>query len=154
MLYGCESPSLPTNCIHSFDTTQGNLIKMSLGLSRRCRSGNLFRALGVKRPSDVIKSNTASLLYRIMSVPSPAQDLCVYLLSLYSLSNTLIPGTLIHRIVSHNLSPTFCAFNRYRFNDVTENGVVDSLRNLLLHVNFIKPYSEQHILSSLLLRAF
>ena len=33
-------------------------------------------------------------------------------------------------------------------------GIVDSLKNLIMTENFIKPYSEEHILATLLVRAF
>ena len=34
------------------------------------------------------------------------------------------------------------------------DGVVDSLRYLICNENFIKPYSEEHVLATLLTRAF
>jgi hypothetical protein len=35
-----------------------------------------------------------------------------------------------------------------------DNGIVDSLKVLIMHENFIKHYSEEHILTRLLTRAF
>ena len=35
-----------------------------------------------------------------------------------------------------------------------QDGVVDSLSYLVMQENFIKPYSEEHVLATLLLRAF
>ena len=34
------------------------------------------------------------------------------------------------------------------------SGIVDSLKVLIMHGNFIKPYPEQHVLASFLTRAF
>ena len=53
-------------------------------------------------------------------------------------------------------SPVKCAFN---FNQTvekaqTESGVVDTLRSLLMHEHFIKPYFEEHVMTALLLIAF
>ena len=45
-------------------------------------------------------------------------------------------------------------FNPTVENAQTETGVVDTLRSLLMHEHFIKPYSEEHIMAALLLRAF
>ena len=48
-----------------------------------------------------------------------------------------------------------CAFVKYKKPTfVRECGVTDSLRTLLMHENFIKPYSEEQTLASLLTRAF
>ena len=55
------------------------------------------------------------------------------------------------------LSPVKCLFRRVIPNVIEEahhDGVVESLRFLILHENFIKPYSSEHIIASLLTKAF
>ena len=106
-------------------------------------------------PSQKIKESSASLLKRIISTPSSVRDLNIHFLSMYIAKDKLIPGTLVHRLVSCGLSPTYCAFNNIRKQTwCNSSGIVDSLRSLIMHTNFIKPYSEQHVLSSLLIRSF
>ena len=67
---------------------------------------------------------------------SPVQDMCSFLLSMYISDGTLIPGTLISKIVNYGLSPAECCFSRTK-HDVSkpESGVVDSLKNLCMHSN-------------------
>ena len=102
-----------------------------------------------------LRQSVASLLKRIFMVESSAQELTHYFMSLYISSGTLIPGTLVDRAVSLGLSPVRSAFVRYKRPSSSQNcGIVDSLRTLIMHEHFIKPYSEQHILTSLLTRSF
>ena len=58
-------------------------------------------------------------------------------------------------IVSTGFSPLNVIFDYCKpvFSDPVD-GVVDSLRALLCHDNFLKMYSEEHLLVSLLTRAF
>jgi hypothetical protein len=154
LLYGSECLNMSEQSLKTLDTTQGNLLKQALGFSKRCRSSTLFQALRVEKPSHLVSKNCASLMHRIMLTPSPAQDINACFLSLFLCKNVLIPGTLVQRLVGFNLSPVSCAFNKCKPVSDPESGVVDSLRQLLCHTNFIKPYSEQHVLANLLLRAF
>lgn len=158
LMYGCDCVFIPKKSLSAMETCQGNLVKKSLGLNKRCRSTALMESLCVRRVDRKIVENNASLLKRIMSVSSSARDLTSHFLSLYVCNGTLIPGTLIDRVVQNGLSPTRCIFNSMNvlFNNSrsVSSGVVDSLRSLLMHSNFIKPYSEEHILTYLLLRSF
>ena len=95
LLYGSDCLNTSDQNMKTLDTTQGNLPKQALGFSKRCRSSTLFTARHVDKPSQLIRKNSALLLYRIMIVPSPVQDLNAYFLSLYVCRNILIPGTLI-----------------------------------------------------------
>ncbi len=69
---------------------------------------------------------------------------------------TVIPGELIDRVLQCGFSTIKCAihFNKRVKTDQTESGVVDTLRSLLMHEHFIKPYSEEQIMTALLPRAF
>ena len=67
----------------------------------------------------------------------------------YINSRQLIPGTLIHRVVEAGFSPIKFLSNKQQFaahraNNIYD-GIVDSLRHLIYHKNFVKPYSEEHI---------
>ena len=116
-------------------------MKQSLGFSKRSHSSVLFNALGIRKASQGVTEINASLLKRIMCVSTPVQDLNIYFLSLYLSRNVLIPGTLVQRLVSFNLSPIFCAFNSLKLPGAAECGVADSLRHLLQHSNFINGVS-------------
>jgi hypothetical protein len=55
------------------------------------------------------------------------------------------------------LSPTHCAFNDYKFHlptSINDNGHIDSIRAMVFHENFIKPYSDEHTLVTLLTKSF
>ena len=71
----------------------------------------------------------------------------------------VVPGTLIDNLLCLGLSPTSSIFNVDKqilcTNQVTgDNGHVDSIRSLIYHENFIKPYSEEHNLVYLLTKSF
>ncbi len=76
--------------------------------------------------------------------------LTIYLMSLYLLNGTLVPGSLlVERIVRYGYSPIeLTQPNRKCFSGQDGHVLVDSLRPLLLSENFIKPYSEEHLLFS------
>ncbi len=64
-------------------------------------------------------------------------------------------GTITDRIVKMGLCPVKCAFNKHLCNkDNCDNGVIDSLRQLLHCDNFLKPWSSEYILTRLLTKAF
>ena len=93
-------------------------------------------------------------------VDSPARRLSEKLLSKYFSKKLIIPGTIIHRMKNTGVSLVKGLFSRIYIpipqggNDNVNDGVVDSLRYLLSHENFIKPYSNEHILGVLLTKAF
>ena len=113
-----------------------------------------FMNLG-RHIKDKIKQSIASLLRRAFAVHSPCKDFMSYFLSLYISRGQLIPGTLVHRAVMYGISPTQCAFTHFKKPGFTKDcGVIDSIRALVMHTNFIKPYSEQHVLTTLLTKSF
>ena len=155
LLYGIETLNISSSTMQKLESQQGSLIKQCLGLSKRQRSSSLLQALEVRKIEDRLKQFSAALLKRIFQVNSPALELNAFFYSTYALSGSVIPGTLLARIVSLGLSPTVCMFSRYRnikYDD--QDGIVDSLRDLIRHENFLKPYSEEHVLTSLLTKAF
>ena len=156
LLYGFDCVTPTATNLKSLESTQGMLLKKCLGLDKRCFTTPLLEALRIPKIIDCIKFSNASLINRIMKVDSPTNKLNAYLLSLYITQNQLIPNTLVQRLVMHGLSPTSCMFShvKSKHSNATISGTVDSLRYLLSHCNFIKPYSEEHILSYLLLRSF
>ena len=155
LLYGSDSYNMSAKVLKDLESTQSTLVKNCLGLSKRSKSSHLLQALCIKSVKDKVKHSAASLLKRIFSVDSPVKDLNMYFLSLYICKGVLIPGTLIYRIRNFGMSPTHCVFNVYKKPPFIQGcGIVDSLRHLVTHENFIKPYSEHHILTCLLTKAF
>ena len=76
-------------------------------------------------------------------------------MAMFATQDILIPGTLDSRVVKSSLSPMNCVFNPSPREVVKSKcGIVDSLKNLIMTENCIKPLSEEHILSTLLVRAF
>jgi len=154
LMYGSDCISISKSKVKEMESLQGKLLKSCLGFDKRCRSTPLLEALNVSRISDCIMFSNASLMKRIMFVDSPINRLTCYLLSLYITKGTIIPNTLIHRLVTFGLSPTKCISTSPHPPSHTFSGCTDSLRFLLMHEHFIKPYSDEHILSCLLLRSF
>ena len=97
-----------------------------------------------------------NLYNRIFQTDTPLRDLCTYYLSMFILSGNTIKGTILDRIVNIGSCPIKCAYDknvRMRLNSQPD-GVVDSLKQLLFHDNYIKPWSDRYILTVLLTKAF
>ena len=154
LLYGFDAICVSASSVKKLKSVQSSLIKQSLGLSKRSKSTNMLHAMGITKVEDKIKLSTASLFKRIFAIESPVKQLSSHFLSMYITHGKLYPGTIVERLVSYGLSPTMCAFNKFYLPTEPGCGVVDSLRHLLMHQNFIKPYSEEHLLTSLLTSAF
>ena len=128
-----------------------------MGLSKRVHSTELLASLEVTRINDMINKNISAFYRRIFKVQSPLLDLTSHLLSLYMSRNVLIPGTIINDIVSLGISPINCAFNDQHLPhlpNTLNNGHIDSIRSMIFHENFIKPYSDEHTLVYLLTKSF
>ena len=94
-----------------------------------------------------------SLYTIIFKVESPARRLMQHLLSHFIFYCVTIPGILLDRVVSLGESPNKRAFDSQHIPEtsVTNNdGLVDSIRHILLTDNFTKPYSHEHLLVHLL----
>ncbi len=71
-------------------------------------------------------------------------------------NGTVVPGTLVSKILSMNVNVLSYAFNQCNsyLPSFDCNGHIDSIRNLIYHENFIKPYSDEHTLVYLLTKSF
>ena len=157
LLYNLESTSIPDICTRQVENTQSSTIKRLLSFPVRSHHTNVLRALNLSKVQSRIDKATLSLWYCIFQVDSQTILLCAKLLSDFILYNYSVPVTLIDRIIKMKLSPVKCLFRRMIPNAIEEahhDGVVESLRYLILHENFIKPYSSEHIIASLLTKAF
>ena len=140
------------------ESAQATLLKNILGFSKRSHHSNLLHAVKIDSVESSVNRAVLSLWWRIYQVDGPARLLCNALLNEFVKHKRLIPGTLIHRVAEMGYSPVKCAFNKQQFarreTDNINDGIVDSLKFLIRHENFIKPYSEEHVLATLLVKAF
>ena len=157
-MYGCESLALRDQDIKQLESAQGTLVKQAVGLLKRSHHSSLLKALCIPQVSDIINRNILSLYNRIFAVDSPARDLCCELLKQYVHNGSLIKGTILYNVKQSGHSPVLCAFIKpsvsLMCNNDVDDGVVESLRYLLCHENYIRPHSTEHLLASLLTRAF
>ena len=135
-----------------------NTVKNIMGFNKRSHHSNLLHAVRIDKVETSVIRGILSLWYRIYQVDNPARVLSNAMLRDYVNSRHLIPGTLIHRVVEAGFSPIKSLsikqqFTAHRANNI-HDGIVDSLRHLIYHENFVKPYSEEHILATLLVKAF
>ena len=93
-------------------------------------------------------------------VDSPARRLSEKLFSTILSKKLLIPGTIIHPMKNIAVSLVKGLFSKFYIavpqigNDNVNDGVVDSLRYLMSHGDFMKPYPNEHILGVLLTKVF
>ena len=155
LTYGLECINMSQCQIGKVNSIQGKLMKQSLGLSKRSHNTEILQALDINQINYVINTNVLSLFHRICNISSPARNLCMYYLSQYVLFGILTPGTLIERVVRTGHSPMQYVFSPPASSKYVpyENGHVDTLKVLLSSDNFIKPYSEEHLLVHLLTTA-
>ena len=72
--------------------------------------------------------------------------MCVFQLTEYILRRKLYPGTIVDRLVTQGISPIEAATTKIRQRtDTSQDGAINTLRDLMLHEQFIKPWSSQHI---------
>ena len=141
--YGLECMGSTAIQMRRLESAQGKLIKKSLGLSKLSHNTALLKALNIEKIDDIVNRNVLSLYNRIFKVESPAHRLMQHLLSRFICYGETVPGTLLDRVVSMGESPSKRAFNYQHVpeSSATNDGLVDSIRNLLFTDNFTRPYS-------------
>ena len=155
--YGIECISLGKKHWDCLQSLQGQCIKKFMGLSKRSRHSNLLKALSITNIAVTCKNNSISLLKRIMSINTPTNDLCDYLIERYYTHKTLYPKTLVGRVIQMGISPLELICDRTvssRANSASDDGHIDSLRYLVSEENYIKPWSAEYKLVQLLTRSF
>ena len=155
LMYGMDGIPVSTSDMKMLDTTQGNLVKQSMGLSKRVHTTELLESLNIPRPGSIVHRNTLSLYNRMFLVKTSLLDLTSHFLSEYLVHNTIIPGTIVSDILCMGISPVSCAFNKHQsISSHVSNGHIDTIRALIYNENFIKPYSDEHFLVHLLTKSF
>ena len=160
LLYGMENLELRVKELREPEKLQSSIIKRTTGFPLRCHHTHLLNAVNVQKTNFYIQNCLLSLWNRMFLVNSPARRLSEKLLSTYLSKKLVIPGTIIHRMKNTGVSLVKGLFSRIYIpvpqvgNDNVNDGIVDSLRYLISHENFIQPYSNEHILGVLLAKAF
>ena len=105
--------------------------------------------------------NNALLLYKnLFNTDTPARDLQATLLAKYIKQGSIPKGSLLEKVVVAGYSPLQVIFGKHKFactyGDFNEqnDGMTDSLNFLLHHDEYNKPWSDEHILATLLTKAY
>ena len=117
LTYGCESILLDKGSLESLDKAHAKLVKSMVGLSKYSRSTPLLKALGLMRPTEIIRRKASQLLKQCIYSESATRDFYLYAMRT---SDTFIKGTLPWRA---NIVTTV----EYNIDD----GITDSVRYLL-----------------------
>ena len=155
LLYGLDAVNLSSSMIKKLENVQGSIMKRVCGIPKRSHHTQLLQSLNISSVNNMLLKSVTSLYNRIFKINSPLRDLCVHDLSVYMSCGKTIPGTITHRITQLGLSPVDCAFTKHiPCHKSCNNGVVDSLSQLIHCDNFIKPWSDEYLLAVLLTKAF
>jgi hypothetical protein len=155
LLYGLDSVHLTNAMMQKIDSCQGSIIKRVCDLPKRSHHSSLLKALNIKTINELPAKLTASLYQRIFKVNCPMRDLCIYQLSNYICTGLSVHGSITHRMVEYGLCPVTYAFNKYTPQNILHcDGTVDSLKQLIYNENFVKPWSNEYILTRMLTKAF
>lgn len=151
MLYGCNAVNISPADLKSLESEQGTLVKRCLRLGKRSRHSALLCALGIERIQDTLMKLTAGLMERILQVDSVCRELYLTLYSKSLPSRVPVPGTVLARAHKWGIPALLPASPNIQ---MRSDGVVDSLKQLLCHEHFLKPFSDEYVLIRLLTRAF
>ena len=104
LLCGIESVSLSKIQFKNIESTQGSLIKQSLGLSKYSHHSKILKAVNVSRCVETINNCRINLLKRIFKVDSPLRNLCCYFAAQYIGHGEVFPQTLAANIINMGVS--------------------------------------------------
>ena len=156
LTYGCEAVALSDRHISLMESCQGSLVKQFSGIGKRSHHSKLLQALHIPPVKSIIRDRTLTFFNHIFKTENPMRSLSCTLLARYIVNDDVIPGSIIDRVIKTGCSPVRAAFVKQYNNEAAPlgDGMVDSLRFLTLHENFIKPWTAEHIIAKMLTRAF
>ena len=96
LLYGMEAVSLSKIAFTNIESTQGSLIKQSLGLSKGSHHSQIMTALNVSRYVETINYCIINLWRRIFKVG----NLCCYFAARYIVHGDVFPQTLAANVIN------------------------------------------------------
>ena len=155
-LIGLETIHISNADLKELKTTQGTVIKRGLGLSKRSHYHRVLKACNITPIEKIISDNAARLYHNIFQCNTPARTFQSLLLSSYILTGKAETGTLLDRVIRAGHKPHNLILKKPKIeqNTTNEDGLVDSLKDLLHHENYQKPWSQEHMLANLLTKAF
>ena len=131
-----------------------------MDLNNRSHQSSLLEALKVPPVEEIIKKNSIRLYRKIFMTDTPARELQSVLLARYITKGSIIKGTLLERVLKSGENPLDIVFNKVPFKhsecdlNIERDGLADSLKYLLYHQDYNKPWSHEHVLATLLTKAF
>ena len=151
-----ESISLSKKDQRLLSTSQTSIIKHVMGFPKRYHHSALLQALDIPSFKENLDLACRRLYHSLMLSNTPAGILQTKLLSRYLTSGHLTKDTLLHRLVKsgHDPCKLIAGPGPKVRTPINSDGVVDSLRYLVFHQNFIKPWSEEYLTAGLILKAF
>ena len=154
--YGMECVHLNAKNTRQLYSSQTNIIKSIMGLNKRCHHTHLLKALQISSPDESLDLAMRRLYHRMMLNDTPAGALQTRLLARFTTTGRLGKYTLLARLLSRGHDPySLIQHPGPRCNSIHDaDGITDSLRYLITHQNFVKPWSEEYIQARLLLTAF
>ena len=154
--YGLETIHISNADLEELKTTQGTVIKRGLGLNKRSHYHRVLKACDITPIEKIISNNAARLYHNIFQCNTPARTFQSLLLSSYIITGRAETGTLLDRVVRAGYKPLNLILKKPKIaqNTMNEDGLVDSLKDLLHHENYQKPWSQEHMLANLLTKAF
>lgn len=156
MTYGMETIPLSKRDLKTLNSTQGAVVKRVMGIPKRSHHTRLLDALRLKTIDDIINTNTQKLYHRVFSCQSPAKELQMRLLTEYITTGICPKDSMIHRLINSGVSPTKTVFKKPQHVPLqsSHDGITDSIKYCVFNDNYIKPDSNEHLLVTLLLKAF
>lgn len=154
LVYGLGALDLDAISLKQMHTQEGNLVKMCMGLSKFSKTTELLRALNVKSIEEVRKEQVLSLWHRTFQFDSLYRKLCLSFMKMYLQNQTVIRGTLLHRLLSCVLDPLQCIQSaKKKLLQKSQDGITDSIKTILYSYD-LHPKSEGQQLLQMLTRAF
>jgi hypothetical protein len=155
MSYGMETVPLSEQNIKTLRSAQGGVIKRVMGIPKRSHHSKLVEALGITPIETIISNNVQKLYHRIFTCHSPSRELQMKFLSHYIKTGKCVKDSLLHRLLISGASPTKTVLSKPTcWSPPTCDGITDSIRHCIYNDNYIKPDSNEHVLVTLLLKAF
>ena len=158
LLYGMDSIALDAKELKRLSVTATTLVKSVLGLPKRSHHSSVLSALNIPTVQNEVQYATVNLYQRIFREESPVRQLQARLLAKYVLTGKCVCGTILSNIIKYGLNPVTVIYNtsfkNCKIMSSTADGMIDTLRYLLCHENFVKPWSEEYRLARLLTSAF
>ena len=154
--YGMECVDLSRKNKQHLSTVQTNIIKNVMGLSKRSHHTHLLQALRIPSFDQYLDLSIRRLYNRLMVTDTPAGALQTRLLARYTSTGHVIKHTLLARLLSRLHDPYLLIHHPGPRCETSlgSNGITDSLRYLVTHHNYIKPWSYEFLQVRLLLAAF